>query len=137
MARAHKPYSSKRIADAISGKIWDSALDASEELGCAKNLIYNAISRHHGVYTNKNDVDYILYYFRGEKLSPKEALDVNTPLAELLDILDADSTNSKDAYYSNCKDMADQMRGIEQATHALTNALSIMIRGEEIDDDED
>ena len=137
MARAHKQYNAKKIADAISGKIWNSALDASEELNCSKTIIYNAIRRNHGVYTTKDDVDVILYYYTGKKLTPAEAVDVNTPLTELLNLLESDRTNSKDAYYSNGKNMADQMRGIEQATHALTNALSIMIRGEEIDDDED
>lgn len=135
MPRAHKPYNSKKIADAISGKIWDSALEASEELDCPKNQIYNAISRHHGVYTTKSGVDVILYYFQGNRLTPAVALDVNTPLTELLNLLESDNINSKDAHNSNCKDMADQMRGIEQATHALTNALSVLIRGEEIDDD--
>ena len=135
MPRIMKQYNCKKIADAISGKVWDSALLAAEDLDCSKAIVYNAISRHHGVYTTKNNVDVILYHYTGRKLTPAEAIDVNTPLTELLNLLDSDNTNSKNRYYNGCRDMADQMYGIEQATHALTNALSILYRGEEIDDD--
>lgn len=135
MARVRRQYNSRKIADALSGKIWENAIEAAEELDCNKHVIYNSISRHHGVYTTQKGVDLIFYYFQGVKLTPTEALDINTPLTELLNLLDSDGTNSRDSYYSDCKDMADQMRGIEQATHALTNVLSILIRGEEIDDD--
>jgi hypothetical protein len=108
---------------------------AHHRLEFRSHIVYNSISRHHGVYTTKGGVDVILYYYNGKKLTPAEAVDVNTPLTELLDLLDSGCTNSKNSYYNSSKDMADQMRGIEQATHALTNALSILYRGEEIDDD--
>lgn len=135
MPRIMKQYNSKKIADAISGKVWENAKSAAEDLDCAKAIVYNSISRHHGVYTTKGGVDVILYYYTGKKLTPEEAVDVNTPLTELLNLLESDNINSKDSYYNGCRDMADQMRGIEQATHALTNALSVLIRGEEIEDD--
>lgn len=136
MARVRKKYNCRKIADALSGRVWESATEAAEELDCNKHVIYNAITRHHGVYTTQKGVDLIFYYYQGHNLTPTEALDVNTPLTELLDLLNSDATNSKDRYYNGSKEMADQMRGIEQATHALTNALSVLIRGEEIDDDE-
>lgn len=131
MARVRKQYNCRKIADALSGRVWESAAEAAEELDCNKHVIYNSITRHHGVYTTQKGVDLILYYYQGHKLTPTEALDVNTPLTDLLNLLDSGGTNSKDVYYNN----KDKMSGVEHATHALTNALSVLIRGEEIEDD--
>ena len=70
MARVRKQYNCRKIADALSGRVWESAAEAAEELDCNKHVIYNSITRHHGVYTTQKGVDLILYYYQGHKLTP-------------------------------------------------------------------
>lgn len=122
------------IADALTGKVWDSITDTAADLSTNKNVLYNSISRHHGVYTDCKGQDHILYYWHGERMTPAETLDVNTPLTELLNLSENSYIKSKNVYYKDSKDLADKMRSVEDATHRLVNIMSILYRGEEIED---
>lgn len=131
---ARQKGTGKMIADALTGKVWDSITDTAADLSTNKNVLYNAISRHHGVYTDCCGKDHILYYWHGSKLTPAEALDINTPLTELLNLSENSYIKSKNVYYKDSKDLADKMRSVEDATHRLVNIMSILYRGEEIED---
>ena len=138
---ARRRGTGKAIADAISGQIWMNALDAACDLHTSKVQIYGAISRNHGLFTDtRTQQDYILYYMNpnGKKLTPEEAMDVNTPITQViksLNLSENNSINSKDCYYNNSKELAQKMQTLEDATHKLVNIMSILYRGEEIEDD--
>lgn len=131
----------KPIADAISGKVWNNVFDAAWDLHTSKVQVYQAIARNHGIITDcKTQQDYILYYVvGGKRLTPAEAMDVNTPITQVinsLNISENNATNSKDCYYNSSKELAQKMQTLEDATHKLVNIMSILYRGEEIEDDD-
>lgn len=137
---ARRSGTGKAIADAISGKVWNNALDAAWDLHTSKVQVYGAISRNHGLFTDiQTQTDYILYYTtpNGKRLTPAEAMDVNTPITEVINNLsENNTTNCNTVYYNSNKELAQKMRTLEDATHKLVNIMSILYRGEEIEDED-